>query len=153
MVARGAVICERYRLLDVLGDGATAWVFRAEDERLGRVVAVKILHQRYLSRPGVARRFEWEARRAASLSHPDIVAVYDGGRDGETHVMVMEYVGGDASDRLIARAAPLPLARVVPIMEGLGTALDAAHAHGIVHHDIKPDTILLTPTGQVKVRG
>ncbi len=141
----------RYRLLDVLGDGGMARVYRAEDERLHRIVAVKTLHRQYLSQPEFIRRFEQEAQLAANLTHPNIVAIYDVGRDGDAYYIVMEYVEGRSLKALIAREAPLPLDRAVPIMRQLGLALDAAHAHGVIHRDIKPENILLTPANEVKV--
>lgn len=151
MAAVGMVLSGRYRLLDVLGDGGMARVFRAQDQRLGRVVAVKILHQHYVSQVEFVRRFEQEAQLAAGLSHPNIVAIYDVGRDGDTYFIVMEYVEGSALKELIVRQAPLPLDRVIPIMRQIGLALDFAHEHGVIHRDIKPENILLTPSDQVKV--
>lgn len=151
MAAAGTVLGGRYLLIDVLGDGGMARVFRAEDERLGRTVAVKILHQQYLGQAEFVRRFEQEARLAAGLTHPNVVAIYDVGRDDDTYFIVMEYVEGRSLKALIANEAPIPLDRATAIMRQLGLALDVAHAHGIVHRDIKPENILLTPDGQVKV--
>src|SRR5690348_217572 len=151
MATGPTVLSGRYRLLDVLGDGGMARVYRAEDVRLHRIVAVKTLHRQYLSQPEFIRRFEQEAQLAANLTHPNIVAIYDVGRDGDAYYIVMEYVEGRSLKALIAREAPLPLDRTVPIMRQLGLALDAAHAHGVIHRDIKPENILLTPANEVKV--
>jgi tRNA A-37 threonylcarbamoyl transferase component Bud32 len=151
MVMQGTVLGGRYHLLDVIGDGGMARVFRAEDARLGRVVAVKILHRHYLAQPEFVRRFEQEARLAAGLSHPNIVAIYDVDRQGDTYYIVMECVEGGSLKGLIARDAPLPLSLAAAIMRQLGQALDAAHARGVVHRDIKPENILLTPSHDVKV--
>jgi len=152
MAAGGTVLLGgRYRVLDTLGDGGMARVFRARDERLGRVVAVKILHQHYLAQPEFVRRFEQEARLAASLAHPNIVAIYDVDRQGDTYYIVMEYVEGGSLKGLIARDAPLPLSLAAAITRQLGQALDAAHANGVIHRDIKPENILLTPSYDVKV--
>jgi len=145
------VLGGRYRILDVLGDGGMARVFRAEDARLGRVVAVKILHQHYLSQPEFVRRFEQEAQLAARLSHPNIVAIYDVDRQGDTYYIVMEYVEGGSLKGLITRDAPLSPSLVAAVARQLGQALDAAHAHGVIHRDIKPENILLTPSYDVKV--
>jgi len=145
------VLGGRYRILDVLGDGGMARVFRAEDTRLGRVVAVKILHQHYLSQPEFVRRFEQEARLAARLSHPNIVAIYDVDRQDDTYYIVMEYVEGGSLKGLITREAPLSPSLVAAVARQLGQALDAAHAHGVIHRDIKPENILLTPAYDVKV--
>lgn len=151
MATGHTVLSGRYRLLDVLGDGGMARVYRAEDERLHRIVAVKTLHRQYVGQPEFIRRFEQEAQLAANLTHPNIVAIYDVGRDGDTYYIVMEYVEGRSLKALITREAPLPLDRAVPIMRQLGHALDAAHAHGVIHRDIKPENVLLTPANEVKV--
>jgi len=152
MAAQGRqVLGGRYRILDVLGDGGMARVFRAEDARLGRVVAVKVLHQHYLSQPEFVRRFEQEAQLAARLSHPNIVAIYDVDRQGDTYYIVMEYVEGGSLKGLITRDAPLSPSLVTAVARQLGQALDAAHAHGVIHRDIKPENILLTPSYDVKV--
>ncbi|HEY8285375.1 MAG TPA: protein kinase [Chloroflexota bacterium] len=147
----GTVVNGRYRLLAILGDGGMARVFRAEDTRLRRIVALKTMLPRYLDQPAFVQRFEQEARLAAGLSHPNIVAVYDVGSDGTTPFLVMEYVEGGSLKALIARSGPLPMPRVLPLMDQLGGALDAAHAHGVIHRDIKPENILLTSSGQIKV--
>ena len=141
----------RYRLLDPVGDGGMASVFRAEDERLARIVAVKILHQRHLGEHGFVRRFEQEARLIAALSHPNIVTIHDFGHDDDAYYIVMEYVDGGSLRDLMTREGPLPLERVRDIARQLGLALDATHAQGVVHRDIKPDNILLGANDQVKI--
>jgi len=151
MAVGGMILGGRYRLLEILGDGGTARVFRAQDERLGRIVAVKILHQQYLGQPDFVRRFQQEAQLAAGLTHPNIVSIYDVDRDDDTYYIVMEYVEGGSLKRLIVRDAPLPLSTVIPLMRELGQALDVAHGRGIIHRDIKPENILLTPDHTVKV--
>src|ERR671937_1627863 len=108
MGKQGLLLGGRYRLLDVLGDGGMARVFRAQDERLHRIVAVKILHQQYLGQPAFVRRFEQEAQLAARLAHPTIVAIYDLGRDDETYYIVMEYVAGSYLKGVFAREGRLP---------------------------------------------
>ncbi len=151
MADQGVLLANRYRLLNVLGDGGMARVYRATDERLNRIVAVKTLHVQYASQPEFVRRFQQEASLVASLSHPNIVRIYDIDHDGETHLIVMEYVDGGSLKALINRAGVLPLRRVATIMDGLCSALDAAHAAGVIHRDIKPENILLTKEEQVKV--
>src|SRR5919204_5994290 len=151
MGRQGSILGGRYRLLDVLGDGGMARVFRAQDERLHRSVAVKILHQQYLGQPEFVRRFEQEAQLAAGLAHPTIVAIYDLSRDDDTYYIVMEYVAGSSLKEVIAREGRLPLDRAIIITRQLGQALDFAHSHGVIHRDIKPENILLTPADQVKV--
>ncbi len=141
---------DRYTLLDAIGDGGMARVYRAHDRRLDRVVAVKLPHLAFEDQADTMRRFEREARLVARLSHPHIVATYDVGRDGETRYLVMEYAAG-GSLRGVLQAGPLPPAQAVAIMEQMGRALDAAHAQGVVHRDVKPENVLLTAAGQVKV--
>jgi hypothetical protein len=151
MGRQGSILGGRYRLLDVLGDGGMARVFRAQDGRLHRIVAVKILHQQYLGQPEFVRRFEQEAQLAAGLAHPSIVAIYDLGRDDDTYYSVMEYVAGNSLKEVIAREGRLPLERAISLIRQLGQALDFAHGHGVIHRDVKPENILLTPADQVKV--
>ena len=146
------VIGGRYRVEQVLGDGGMARVFKALDERLGRPVAIKILHAHYNSQPEFVARFEKEAQLAASLSHPNIIGIYDIGHDDDgTRYIVMEYVNGENLKSLIRREAPLPLPLTTAICRQLCLALDYAHSHGVIHRDIKPENIFLTPTRQVKV--
>ncbi len=146
------VIGGRYRVEQVLGDGGMARVFKALDERLGRPVAIKILHAHYNSQPEFVARFEKEAQLAASLSHPNIIGIYDIGHDADgTRYIVMEYVNGENLKSLIRREAPLPLPLATAICRQLCLALDYAHSHGVIHRDIKPENIFLTPTRQVKV--
>jgi len=151
MVDQHTILGGRYRLLDIIGDGGMARVYRAYDARLDRQVAVKVLHRDLLGRPDIVRRFEQEARLTSVLQHPHIVAIYDVGHDAELRYMVMEYVEGGSLKRLIDRDAPLAAATLISVVEQLGQALDAAHAHGVIHRDVKPENILLTPDGQVKV--
>lgn len=151
MADQGVLLAQRYRLLNVLGDGGMARVYRATDERLNRIVAVKMLHAQYASQPEFVRRFQQEASLVASLSHPNIVRIYDIDHDGEAHLIVMEYVDGGSLKALINRASVLPLQRVASILDGLCSALDAAHEAGVIHRDIKPENILLTKDEQVKV--
>lgn len=141
----------RYQLLDVIGDGGMARVFRATDQRLDRTVAVKILREQFTSEPQFIERFRQEARLAAGLAHPNIVGVFDVGEEGGHHYIVMEYVAGENLKQVITREAPLPLGTVIGFMRQLAAALDYAHAHGVIHRDIKPENILVTDKREVKV--
>src|SRR5919202_3380378 len=141
----------RYRLLRPLGTGGMASVYLAEDLRLGRRVAVKVLHPQLASDPSFVARFADEARIAAGLAHPNIVQVYDVGHDGDRHYIVMEYVEGETLKALIRRQGALPVARALAIMSGVLAALALAHAHRLIHRDITAQNILLTSDGDVKV--
>jgi len=146
------IVGGRYRVVGVLGDGGMARVYKARDERLGRLVAVKLLHDYYTNQPAFVGRFEQEARLAAGLNHPNIMAVYDTGHDdGGAHYIIMEYVEGETLKRLVEREAPLALPAAVAILRQICLALDAAHARGVVHRDVKPENIFLTPDRTVKV--
>ena len=141
----------RYRLLDVIGDGGMARVFRATDTRLDRTVAIKLLREQFTGEPQFIERFKQEARLAAALAHPNVVGVYDVGEENGQYYMVMEYVPGDNLKQIISREAPMPLGTVVGFMRQLAAALDYAHTHGVIHRDIKPENILVTDRREVKV--
>ena len=126
-------------------------VHEAEDLRLGRHVAIKVLLSQLTTDPDFLRRFEQEGRLAASLSHPNVVGVYDVGQDGQFHYIVMELVDGQTLKEAIGRTTPLPVPEAIRIAVEVAAALSAAHARGLIHRDIKPQNILLTADGQVKV--
>jgi len=128
-----------------------ASVYLAEDLRLGRRVAVKILHPQFAADPSFVARFDAEARIVARLSHPNIVQVYDVGHDGDRYYMVMEYIEGDTLKDAIARQGPFPITRALRVTSSILAALEFAHAHGLVHRDIKSQNVLLTTGGDVKV--
>ncbi len=151
---------DRYQVGEVIGRGGMAEVHEGRDLRLGRRVAIKILRPDLAKDPAFQARFRREAQSAASLNHPNIVAVYDTGEDvltdpdGHTVVVpyiVMEYVDGMTLRQLLASGRRLLPERALEIAAGVLTALDYAHRHGIVHRDIKPANVMLTRTGDVKV--
>ncbi|MEU0497654.1 serine/threonine-protein kinase [Mycobacterium sp. NPDC006124] len=145
------VLGGRYELRGVLGVGGMAEVRDGWDTRLGRPVAVKLLHPALGARPDARARFEEEARAAARLSHPNIVAVHDYGHHGGTPYIVMERLPGGTLHDEIGRG-PMPPLRVRTILEEVLAALSVAHAAGVVHRDIKPANLLVTgPGGHVKV--
>lgn len=148
----GRVLDGRYELMEKAGTGGMATVYRARDRRLGRTVAVKVLHPHFSSDKEWVQRFEREAEFAAGLSaHPNIVSVYDVGCDEALHYMVMEYVDGPSLKTLIERDAPFPVAQALHIASEIAAALDFAHLHGFVHRDIKPQNVLITGDETVKV--
>ena len=130
----------RYELRGVLGVGGMAEVRDGWDTRLGRAVAVKLLHPALGAQPGARARFEDEARAAASLSHPNIVAVHDYGHHGGTPYIVMERLPGSTLLDEIGRG-PIPPMRVRTILDEVLAALSVAHGAGVVHRDIKPANI------------
>ncbi len=150
---------DRYELGGTLGRGGMAEVLEGRDLRLGRRVAIKILRPELAKDPAFQARFRREAQSAASLNHPNIVAVYDTGEDvldngnGSMVVpyIVMEYVDGQTLRQLLASGRRLLPERALEIISGVLAALDYSHRHGIVHRDIKPANVMLTRTGEVKV--
>ena len=145
------ILGNRYRLISPLGEGGMASVFVAQDERLGRKVAVKVLSDSLLTDPAFVKRFQAEAEAAANLSHPNIVSVYDVGQDGDRHYIVMELVAGRNLKDIIVDRGALPIGEAVSITIQVLDGLSYAHAHGLVHRDIKPQNILVTRDGVAKL--
>jgi len=141
----------RYRLDEVVASGGAAIVWRAFDEHLARPVAVKLLHPHHAGDPTVVERFQREARAAAGLSHPNVVRIYDTGRDDGIVWLVMELVEGPSLRDVLLRREPLDASVVAAVGEQVARALAAAHANGLVHRDIKPANILIAGDGTVKV--
>jgi eukaryotic-like serine/threonine-protein kinase len=147
--ADGPLLANRYRVVERLGAGGMAAVYLAHDERLDRDVAIKRLHR--AEREDVdARRFKREAKLGASLSHPNLVSIFDTEEDDESVLLVMEYVDGETLADLLARG-PVDAGRAVQIIRAVADALDHAHASGIVHRDIKPANVLLGRDGAIKL--
>ena len=143
------VLAGRYRLLERIDEGGAGEVWRARDERLGREVAVKILGQD--ADDAFRERFADEARRAAQVSHPNVVTVFDEGRDGEDSFMVMEYVRGKTLRDVIADRGALPAHEAARIVGQVAAALDAAHEAGVIHCDVKPANVILDEQGTAKL--
>ncbi len=141
----------RYRLVRLLGSGGMGSVYLAEHRVLGRPVALKVINPELLSDPGALERFRSEARAAACLSHPNVVAVYDAETAGDGHFLVMEYVAGTDLARLVAERGPLPVAAACDYIAQAALGLEHAHRHGMVHRDITPRNLMLTDDGKVKV--
>src|SRR6187402_3516827 len=143
------VFAERYRAVRRLGSGGTATVFLARDERLERDVAVKRVHGAEVTAT-TAKRLWREARIMASLRHPNLVAIYDMVVDGEDLLLVMEYVEGRTLADVLT-SAPFGWERTAELLVPVASALDYAHARGVVHRDLKPPNVLVGDDGSVKV--
>jgi serine/threonine-protein kinase len=134
-----------YRLLEPLGEGGMGWVFKARQQWLNRVVALKIIRQHVLSEDEeLVRRFQREARAAAQLSHPNVVIVYDADQVGDRHFIAMEYVEGTDLFQLVRRRGPLAPARASDFIRQAALGLQHAHESGMVHRDIKPSNLFVT---------
>jgi len=141
----------RYRVERELGRGGMAKVFLGMDTVLGRTVAVKVLAPQFADDDGFVQRFRREAQAAASIGHPHIVSVFDTGSDGGVHYIVMEYVEGRTLAEFLAGGGRILPDRAIDIAMDVCQALEAAHARGVIHRDIKPGNIMLNPRGEVKV--
>ena len=141
----------RYRILRKLGTGGMANVYLAEDEVLGRRVAIKILNDRHAGDDQFVERFRREAKNAASLSHPTIVSIYDRGEAEGTYYIAMEYLDGRSLKELIVARGPAPIHLAVDYARQILAAIRFAHRHGIVHRDIKPHNVLVDGEGRLKV--
>ena len=146
----GEVIAGRYELEELTGSGGMSRVYRARDNQLGRLVAVKVLHERFADEPEYLDRFRREALAVARLNHPNIVTVIDRGESDGVQYIVFEHVEGEDLKRLIARTGPLPVRRALELGIQIGRALAFAHANGVVHRDVKPQNVLLRD-GSAKV--
>ena len=143
-------IISHYRVLDKLGDGGMGVVYRAEDTRLGRTVALKFLTRPYLRDASALERFEREARAASALNHPNICTLYDVGESPCGPFLAMEYLEGvSLRDKIDGK--PIPVSELLNVAIQIAEGLEAAHAAGIVHRDIKPANVFLTARGQVKI--
>jgi len=147
----GDLIAGRYELEELLGTGGMSSVFRAHDRQLERRVAIKILHEHYAQDPEYLERFRREARAVARLSHPNIVTVIDRGDDDGRQYIVFEHVEGENLKELVLRTGRLPVRRALELALGVANGLSFAHDRGLVHRDVKPQNILLSSEGEVKV--
>jgi eukaryotic-like serine/threonine-protein kinase len=150
-VDAGTVIDGRYKVLHRLGSGGMADVFLAEDDQLGRKVALKLLHRRFSEDPGFVERFRREAQAAAGLQHPNVVSVYDRGAYDGTYYIAMEYVPGRSLKQVIRDDAPLDPVRAIDLTIQILKAARFAHRHGVIHRDLKPHNVIVDDSGHVKV--
>lgn len=146
-----AVIANRYELEELVGSGGMSTVYRARDRLLDRHVALKLLHAHYTGDDESIERFRREARSVAQLSHPNIVTVIDRGEDADRQYIVFEYVAGENLKELVGRTGALPVRRALELAATCADALAFAHAHGLVHRDVKPQNVLVDAEGDVKV--
>ena len=152
----GVTLSGRYRLQRLIATGGMGQVWEAVDSRLGRRVAVKVLKAEFSQDSEFIERFRVEARTTAMLNHPGIASVHDYGEtqmdgEGRTAYLVMELVNGEPLNSVLKRTGRLSLRHTLDMLEQTGRALQVAHAAGLVHRDVKPGNILITPTGQVKI--
>jgi serine/threonine protein kinase len=155
MLSSGQLLAERYKLTNRIAVGGMGEVWQASDTRLDRTVAVKVLKAELSGDPEFLHRFRTEARMTASLNHPGIAAVHDYGEtmagEHEIAYLVMELVEGDPLAGILAREGRISAERTLDILEQAGNGLQAAHEQGLVHRDVKPGNILVTPAGKVKI--
>ncbi len=147
----GERISGRYQIIETIGGGGMANVYKAHDIILDRLVAVKVLQPHFSDDEQFIRRFRREAQAATSLAHPNVVTIYDVGEDGNTYFIVMEYVEGQTLKELIQAQGPLPVAEALDYMEQMLSAIAHAHANHLIHRDIKPHNILIRRDGLLKV--
>src|SRR6185503_8965591 len=151
MTLAGRVFSNRYAIQREVAQGGMAEVYLAHDQLLDRPVALKALFPEYAREPSFVERFRREAQAAANLNHPNIVAIYDWGQQAGTYFIVMEYVEGRSLSEIIRTDGPLHPRRSAEITADVAAALGFAHRNGVVHRDVKPGNIIISPTGQVKV--
>ncbi len=151
MLKTGTIIAERYEILGKIGTGGMADVYKATDHKLNRFVAVKVLKPEFREDTTFIRKFRSEAQAAAGLTHPNIVNVFDVGDDGGVYYIVMELIEGITLKEYISKKGKLSIKEATSIAIQVSMGLEAAHNHGIVHRDVKPQNIIISTDGKVKV--
>ena len=146
----GQIIKERYEITQLLGEGGMSYVYKATDKQLQRTVAIKTLKPNYVEQEKFVERFKREAQTAANLNHPNIVQIFDWGI-GDEPFFVMEYIEGNTLTSIIANKRTISMNDILFIGAQVSSGLQAAHSKGLVHRDIKPGNIMITPEGKVKV--
>ena len=145
------ILAGRYELIEKIGDGGMAVVYKAKDRLLNRFVAIKILKPEFIKDPKFIDSFRRESQAAAGLSHPNIVSVYDVGKEGNIYYIVMEVLEGDTLSDVIRREGHLDEKKAIDIAKKIALALSAAHKKNIIHRDVKPHNVLITEDGTVKI--
>lgn len=151
MINKGIIFLQRYEIIEPIGQGGMSTVYKGKDQKLGRFVAIKVLKQEYSDNKEFVEKFRVEAQAAASLSHENIVNVYDVGEEENLHFIVMEYLEGQTLKQYIRQKDKLSEAETLKIAAGICKALIHAHTHHIIHRDIKPQNIMIMNNGKVKV--
>ena len=145
------VLAGRYELLERIGEGGMSVVYKAKDKLLNRFVAIKILKPEFINDHKFIDSFRRESQAAASMSHPNIVNIYDVGKEGNIHYIVMELIEGRALSDSIKDEGPMPYTKVIAISKQIAAALAFAHKNHIIHRDVKPHNIMMTPNGTAKI--
>ncbi len=151
MLKNGMIVGERYEIVSKIGTGGMANVYKAKDHKLNRFVAVKVLKQEFREDTTFIKKFKTEAQSAAGLTHPNIVNVFDVGDDNGVHYIVMELVEGITLKEYISKQGRLSIKEATSIAIQVSMGLEAAHSHGIIHRDVKPQNIIISTDGKVKV--
>lgn len=151
MIRTGTILSSRYEILEQIGSGGMAYVYKARDRKLGRLVAIKILKEEFCKDKSFVAKFRMEAQAAAGLSHNNVVSVYDVGEEDNTHYIVMELIDGITLKEYITRKRKLGTKESIGIAIQVAQGLEAAHKRHIVHRDIKPQNIIISKDGRIKV--
>lgn len=145
------VLAGRYELFERIGEGGMSVVYKAKDKLLNRFVAIKILKPQFINDHKFIDSFRRESQAAASMSHPNIVNIYDVGREGNIHYIVMELIEGKALSDCIKAQGPMPYPKVIVLSKQIAAALAFAHKNHIIHRDVKPHNVMITPNGTAKI--
>ena len=145
------VLANRYELFERVGEGGMSVVYKAKDRLLNRFVAIKILKPEFISDQKFIDSFRRESQNAASMSHPNIVNIYDVGREGNIHYIVMELIEGRALSDYIREQGPMAYPKVIALSKQIASALAFAHKNHIIHRDVKPHNVMITPNGTAKI--
>ncbi|MBQ4373704.1 MAG: serine/threonine protein kinase, partial [Lachnospiraceae bacterium] len=151
MLNAGTIIAGRYEIIEKIGAGGMSDVYKAMDHSLGREVAIKVLKQEFVEDAGFVSKFRAEAQSAAGLEHPNIVNIYDVGSEEGLYYIVMEYVEGITLKTYISKKGRLAYNELLSIAIQVGRGIEAAHNKNIIHRDIKPQNIIISKEGKVKV--
>ena len=151
MIRKGMFIGDRYEIIDKVGSGGMSDVYKALDHKLNRYVAVKILKDEFSEDKSFVSKFKVEAQSAAGLAHPNIVNVYDVGEENGLYFIVMELVEGITLKKYIEKKGKLPVKEAVSIAIQIAQGIEAAHNNHIIHRDIKPQNVIISREGKVKV--